>query len=70
MGRCSVPDRESEELLCKDLRGGDTLSARSAVSGTEGVFSAVLIVIEPLFLWDGGIFLPPGGHAILTAIPI
>ncbi len=30
----------------------------------------MMIVIEPLFLWDGGVFLPPGGHAILTAIPI
>ena len=48
MGRCSVPDRESEELLCKDPGRGDALSARPAVSGTGGVLSAVMIAFKPL----------------------
>ena len=51
-----VPDRESEELLCKDLCG-ERIAIRSlAVIGTEGAFSDVTREKYPLFLMGRRLF--------------
>ena len=62
----SVPDRESEELLCKD-QGEDIFIPSSGSFGNRGRFLRWAGVRYPLFRWDGGFLLPggrriPGGH--------